>query len=289
MRARLSTLPRPVRAVAVAAVVAGTAAVLALVAQPAAQPPPIADPREVLLRAAEAARGEGSAHYLAAIAGTVAVDPSGATEPIDLEGTTLEGDIALAAAGGDGAATATLTMTGLGKALETVIVGKDAWLRIGLLGRGWQRGTAAESPFAFLADPAAITSGLGSFLDDLPTAPRMEPEESCGETRCYVVTVELPSSSVPSVLEGLFGGLLSGSGGFIPTVPGGLVPGLSDGTLPLPSGISGSGRVRVSVERASLRPVRLRFLAEGGTTGRITVDVALTKWGVPAAIVAPGP
>ena len=278
MRRRFPTLPRPLLPLALVGAAGVALVVLVLVTQSASSPPPIDDPRELLLRSADAARREGSAHYLARIDGKVAFDDPGTAEPIDLQGTTLEGDLSIERSAG----TAALTIPGLGTALEAVLVGEDAWLRIGLLGGGWRRTSAAESPFDFLADPAAVTGRLGETLDALPAPPRLGPDEGCGETRCGVVTVDLPAGSAPDVLGRLFGGLIPGSTGS--PFP---LPSAGEGSFPVPSGFTGSGRVTVYVERSSLRPVRLRFLVEGGAAGEVSIDVALTRWGEPVEIAPP--
>lgn len=264
---------------------AATVAVLAatmLAACGSPGPSEIADPSEILRQAVAATQSARSVHYVADVSGSVALDPTGSGSPIpfDLKGTKAEGDVDLAT----GNATSALTFPGLGPAGDAIVVGQDVYLRVGLLGDTWQKTTAAQSPLGILTDPKATVAGLSAALGQLPSPPVKDPDESCGQTTCYVVTVDVPNAGVAGAIGGAVGGAL-----------GGALGGAGGGSgLPLPSNVppaSGSeqGTVQLWARRDDLRPVRVVITADGGASGRLVVDVALTNWDAPVSIAAPPP
>ena len=245
-------------------------------------PSEIADPSEILRQAVAATQAARSVHYAADVSGSIAIDPSGSGSPVplDLKGTKAEGDVDLAA----GNATAALTFPGLGPAADSIVVGKDVYLRVGLLGDTWQKTTASASPLGVLTDPKATVAGLSAALAQLPSPPTKNADQACGDTTCYVVSVDVPNAGVAGAIGGAVGGTLGGA-------LGGALGGLGGSSvLPLPSNLpsgGGQGTVQVWARRDDLRPVRLVLTADGGASGNLVVDVAFSKWDEAVSISAP--
>lgn len=275
--------PVAVAFAALAALAALSAVILAACGAPG--PSEIADPSEILRQAVAATRAATSVHYVADVSGSVALDPTGSGSPIpfDLKGTKAEGDVDLAA----GNATGALTFPGLGPAADAIVIGKDAYLRVGLLGQTWQKSSAAESPLGVLSDPKATVAGLTAALAQLPTPPTKNPDAACGDATCYVVTVDVPNAGVAGAIGGAVGGAL---GGALGGLPGGAPGGGGPGGLALPSSLpsaAGQGTVEIWARRDDLRPVRIVITADGGPSGRLVVDVAFSSWDAPVSISAP--
>ncbi|MFM2105437.1 MAG: hypothetical protein RL338_469 [Chloroflexota bacterium] len=291
MRAPRRSRPTAVALLAVAAaLVAGCASAA-----------PLDDPRAVIEGSVAAVASARSYRYVATLDGSIPLPRIGRAEtaPFDLEGTTIEGSVDV-----DGsAATAVVTIPGLGPALEAVVVGAELSVRVALLGGGYRRTTVAGSPFELLADPAAALRVLDELLATGPP-PRLRGVVDCGDTRCYRVELEVSAGSVldaGGLLGGLVGGALGGLGDLgsagDPTGLGSL--GLTDGSLGLTDGSLGGGlpvprpdpaagaggTVELLVRVDDLLPVS--FTARPAAPDVPSLTVAFDGWGEPVTVERP--
>lgn len=269
-------------------------------------PGPLVDPREILAKAADATAAASSVRYVASIEGSVALPPVGgaAQPPLDLAGTTFAGAVAIA----DRAATGTLTIPGLGPAVETVVAAGRLYLRSGLLGGGWRPvGDASSTPLGSVADPAALLRRVVGELDALPVPPAKGSDVDCGEARCYRVILGLPASSEAGVAGGLVEGLAgrlgdlvagglggvggggAGNGGAGSGDPLGDLLDMSGGTM-----ARRGATLEVLVRIDDLRPYSLTLRPEpadatGGSAALPppTVSVVLSDWDEPLRIDPP--
>jgi hypothetical protein len=245
----------------------GLAAVAALAlagCSTAPSAPPIADPMEILTRSVEAAQAAKTVHFRADVGGSIVLDMTGegAGGPLDLTGTTLEGDADLAG----GALKATfLAPTLLGLSGEVIVIGDDSYLKISLIGDTYRKSSAADSPIGAIGDPKQAIADLRKALDDLPGPPTKAPDEKCGDKDCYRVSIVVPATDVGGMLGGALGG---GLGSAAPD-------------------LTGTGTVDVWVARDDLRPARLAISADGGSRGRLSATIELTRWDEAVSISAP--
>lgn len=226
--------------------------------------PAISDPKEILTRAVEAAQAARTVHFKADIGGSLALDLSGTGSgaPLDLTGTTAEGDIDIAA----GSASASFSAPALfGLTGDAIVVGPDTYLRISLLGDKYQKSSTADGGVGALSDPKQAIADLEKSLDELPTPPVKAPDEKCGDADCYRVTIAVPATDIGGALGGALGGASAA-----------------------PS-VSGSGTADVWVRKSDLRPAKLVITADGGSQGKLTVTIELTRWDEPVSISAPPP
>jgi hypothetical protein len=239
----------------------GLVAALALGACGGASAPEISDPTEILTKALEATQDAKSVHVKADIAGSVALDLTGQGSggPLELTGTTVEGDIDLAGKN----AQATLSAPALfGLSGELIVIGQDSYVKISLLGDKYQKTTnETDSPTDALSDPQQAIADLQKALEDLPAPPTKAPDEKCGDADCYRVTLDVPTTDVGGALGGVLGSAAPD--------------------------VSGTGTIDVWVRKDDLRPAKLVVTADGGAEGKLTVTLELTRWDEPVSITAP--
>ncbi len=224
----------------------------------------ISDPKEILTKAVEAAQAAKTVHFKADVAGSIALDLTGqgAGGPLELTGTTLEGDVDIA---GGNLTASFLAPALLGLSGEIIVIGNDSYLKISLIGDKYQKSSASDSPVGEIGDPKQAIAELRKALDDLPIPPTKAPDEKCGDKDCYRVSIVVPASDVGGMLGGALGG---GLGSAAPD-------------------LTGSGTVDVWVARDDLRPARLAISADGGSQGKLTVTIELTRWDESVSISAP--
>jgi hypothetical protein len=272
--------------VALVALALGAATVLAACAGRAA--PALSDPRAIVDGALDAVGQARSVHLEVEVTGSLAAGLGGqATDlggqptdlggqptdlggqptggSLDLEGTTAEADVDLAAGNVRGSFAAP-ALPGLGGQL--IAIDRVAYLRVDLLGPRYRRLAGGDGGLLdALVDPRRAISELRRALEDLPDPPRMGPDEACGDADCYRVTIPVPVS-------GLAGALAVG-------------PGRAAGS-PAAGGAEGTGgTIDLWVRTSDLRPARLVVTADGGSQGRLTITVQLTRWDEPVSISAP--
>lgn len=250
--------------VALVVLVFGVATVLA--ACGGQKPPALSDPRAIVDGALDAVGEAKSVHLEVEVTGSLAAGLGGqaAGGSLDLEGTTAEADVDLAAGNvrGSFAAPALPGLDG-----QLIAIDRVAYLRVDLLGPRYRKLAGGGGLLAALADPRRAISELRQALDELPGPPRKAPDETCGDADCYRVTIPVP-------VTGLAGALGDGLGG----VPGWPAPGGADGT---------GGTIDLWVRTSDLRPARLVVTADGGSQGTLTITVQLTRWDQPVSISAP--
>ena len=227
--------------------------------------PALSDPKAILSGALDAIGQAKSVHVSAEVAGSLAAGLGGqaAGGPLDLEGTTAEADVDLAAGNlhGSFAAPALPGLNG-----ELIAVDRVTYLKVSLLGSTYRKLAGGDGGLlGALADPRRAISGLRQTLDGLPSQPLKAPDEKCGDADCYRVTIPAPMTELGAVLGDGLGSAL-----------GSLTP---DG--------AGGGTIDVWVRTNDLRPARLVVTADGGSQGTLTVTVQLTRWDAPVSISAP--
>lgn len=248
-------MPRRFPLVLAALAAFGAVALAACSGAPAA--PPLTDPKEILTKAVEAAQKGTSVHFKADVSGSIPFDPTGQGTggPLELSGTTAEGDLDIA---GGNAKLSFSAPTFLGLSGEAIVVGKDTYLKASLFGPKYQKSTTgADSPAGPMSDPQQALADLKKALDKLPAPPTKLPDDKCGDRDCYVVSVPISSTDL---------------GGAI----GSVAP-----------GVEGSGTVDVWVRKDDLRPAKVSLAADGGAQGKLTVTIELTKWDESVSIDAP--
>jgi len=249
--------------VALVALALGAATVLAACGGQAA--PVLSDPRVIMDGALDAVGQARSVHLEVEVTGSLAAGLGGqaAGGSLDLEGTTAEADVDLAAGNVRGSFAAP-ALPGLGGQL--ISVDRVAYLRVDLLGPRYRKLAGGDGGLlGALADPRRAVSSLRQALDGLPGPPRKAPDEKCGDADCYRVTIPVPATGIGAALADGLGG-----------VPG----------SPAPGG-AGAGTIDLWVRTSDLRPARLVVTADGGSQGTLTITVQLTRWDEPVSISAP--
>ena len=216
---------------------------------------PLSDPKEILVGALEAVQAAGTFHFEADVSGSIALGlgGQGAGAPLDLTGTTAEGEVDVA---GGNARVAFSTPALLGLSGEVISIGDDSYLKISLFGDAYQKFTRGPSdPIGALGDPQQTIADLRTALDELPAPPTKAPDEKCGDSDCYRVSVELSNIDL--------GGLL------------GAPDSAAQATLD------------AWVRTDDLRPAKLAIVADSGSDDALTVTIELTRWDEPVSISAP--
>jgi hypothetical protein len=234
-------------------------------------PPPIEDPKEIVVKGVEALQGTKSVH--------VRVDVSGETPPfvpglgenaIPLDGTTIEGDIDIANKALDltFAIPPLLGLTG-----DIRVVDDAAYIRVPLLGPKWIKQSATGSTGEVVdtaSDPQKALEDIRKALDDPRVAPKKLADEKCGTKDCYHVQLTIPTDELAGEVAGALGS-----------------------AVPLPSGAalpSGApdATVDVWVEKDTMKIAKVTIDA-AMDAATIKATIAFSKWGEPVTIEAPPP
>jgi outer membrane lipoprotein-sorting protein len=220
--------------------------------------PALSDPKEILSQSVAALATAKTFHLKAAVAGSIPLDMtgSGTASPLDLEGTTLEGDMDVAGkkAHLTFAAPALLT-TG-----EVILVDDTTYTKISLMGPKFSKTAGTTGDAEVPTDPAKVITDVKAALDKLPTPPTKNADVKCADTDCYSVTIALTSQDL-----GTLGGDLGA----------------------LPSGTAGAGTIELWVRKNDLRPTRVVVTADAGAQGKLTVTLDITNYDASVSIVAP--
>ncbi|HYM83096.1 MAG TPA: hypothetical protein VEY67_02955 [Candidatus Dormibacteraeota bacterium] len=247
---------------------------------------PIADPKEILVRAVEATQQAKTVHVKVEVTGSVPLGdlgglfggsgipgasgvPNGASSQpspaasgsaagLKLDGTTAEGDVDLSktAAHIGFSAPSLLGLTG-----DLIVVDRVGYLKVSMLGEKYQRLDQSSGAQAS-ASPAASASGSGALdelrtqLDKLKTPPQKLADETCGDAQCYHVRVRLDQSDAA-------------------------------GLASIAPGVSGSGTVDVWVRTNDLRPARLVLTGDSGSAAGLSLTVTLSGWDAAVTVTAP--
>lgn len=220
--------------------------------------PALTDPKEILSQSVGALATAKTFHLKADVSGSVALDMtgSGTATPLDLTGTTLEGDMDIAGkkAHLTFAAPALLGTTG-----EVVLVDNATYTKVSLLGPKFSK-TEAAAGEDVPTDPVKAIADVKAALDKLPNPPTKNPDVKCGDKDCYSVTVALSSDDL-----GDLGGDLG----------------------PLPSAAAGTGTIELWSAKDNLRPARVVITVDGGAQGKLTITLDVTNYDASVSISAP--
>lgn len=239
-------MPRRLASLLAALAVVTSLAAAACSSTPSA--PALSDPKEILSKSVAALATAKTFHLKAAVAGSI---------PLDLEGTTLEGDMDVAGkkAHLTFAAPALLGTTG-----EVILVDDTTYTKISLMGPKFSKTAGTTGDAEVPTDPAKVITDVKAALDKLPTPPTKNADVKCADTDCYSVTIALTSQDL-----GTLGGDLGA----------------------LPSGTAGAGTIELWVRKNDLRPTRVVVTADAGAQGKLTVTLDITNYDASVSIVAP--
>ena len=233
--------------------------------------PALTDPKEILANTASSLTNLKSVHVKATVtgkidSGSLSGGSTGAGLPIDLTGTTLEGDIDIA----DSEAKLAVSVPALlGFSADLIATGGQAYVKTSLNPDGkyhkidlasMTNGLPLPSLPAGAAspDPSAVAAALDQFkaeLDKLPTPTKLA-DEKIGDQDCYHVKIKVNSSDIPQA-----SGVLNGA--------------------------TGSVTVDVWTRKSDYRPARINVAVDDGTAGNLAITIDLTNYDAPVTVTAP--
>ncbi len=247
---------RPLRSLL--AVLAATAMALAACAP---STPALTDPVEILRAGAASLGAMDSFHLRGVVDGDVALDFGGISggAPLPLNGTTLDGDVDVAA--GE-LAVELFAPALLNLRLNLVVADGSAFLRAPILvGDGWVR---APLDGGFAGDPAAALDGLQVFLARPELVPEKLPDVRCVGTDCYGVRVVVPAGDIRVALGWL----------------GDAIPGLSGDAV-------GAVTVTAGVRKDTRQLATLGLDVPAGGTEPLRILLELSRVNEPVTIAPP--
>ncbi len=233
-----------------------------------ASAPALTDPKDILAKTASSLDGLKTVHVKASVTGKIdsgAMSGSAAGLPIDLTGTTLEGDIDVA----DSEAKVSVAVPALlGFTAEAIATGGQAYVKTSLSpdGKYHKVDTAAltsglplPSLPAGLGSPdpsaaAALADQVKAQLDKLTTPPTKLADEKIGDQDCYHVQMKVNGTDVPQA-----------------------------------SGALGEGSVTVDLwtRKSDYRPARVMIAVDAGASGTLSITVDLTNYDAPVTVTVP--
>jgi len=221
--------------------------------------PALTDPKDILTKSVLTLKDVKSVHLHADVSGTIKLDltGSGTATPLDLKGTSGDGDLDIAnkKVHINFSAPALLGVTA-----DIIVIGNDTYTKVSLLGDKYTKTTSTDtgSPASAASDPQKTIDQINQFLNTPGVAPTKLADVKCGDKDCYDVSMNLTSDQ----LSGVTGGLGSGA----PT---------------------GNGTVEVQVQKDNLHPAKVTITAQAGDAGTITVALGLSNYDAPVTISAP--
>jgi hypothetical protein len=221
--------------------------------------PELSDPKEILSQSIGSLATAKSFHLKANVSGSFSADlmGTGTATPLDLEGTTLEGDLDIA---GKKTRLSFEAPSLMGVAGDVIVVDNATYTKISLLGPKYTKTEMAAGDSDIPTDPLKAIADVKTALDELPTPPTKNADVRCGDKDCYSVTIALSSEELGD---------------------------LAGGAAPLPSTPSGNGTIEVWVAKDNLRPARIIVIADGGAQGKLTVTLDITNYDAAVTITAP--
>lgn len=198
--------------------------------------PALTDAREILTRSIGTFKEVKSLHLHADVGGQVKIDLSGKGNggPVDLKGSTADGDIDIANEKAHSSFGVPLL---LGVTGDLIVIGQTTYMKISLFGTKYEKSEAKPGPAASTPamDVLKAIDEVGKFLDQPGVSPTRQADEKCGDRDCYRVSLNLTSAQLGNVTSAL----------------GSAAP-------------SGTGTVDVWVQKSDLHPVKMTITAEGG-------------------------
>jgi hypothetical protein len=234
-----------------------------------ASAPALTDPKDILAHAATSLEGLKTVHVKASVTGKI---DSGALSggvglPVDLTGSTLEGDIDVIDKEGKIAVavpavfgfSADAISTGGQTYIKTSLQpdGKYHKLDLGALTSGLPLPLPSLPTTVGSPDPSAVAAMVDQFkaqLDKLTIPPTKLADEKIGDQDCYHVQTKVSAADLPQASSAL-----------------------------------GTGSVTVDVwtRKSDYRPARLTIAVDAGTSGNLAITVDLTNYDAPVTITVP--
>jgi hypothetical protein len=210
--------------------------------------PALTDPKDILAKTVVALKDAMSFHVRGDLNGSIKLDlmGTGGATPLELKGTTLEGDIDIAnkKLHLSFAAPAILSLAG-----DVIAIDQTTWVKVNLPGSTpkYQKSTSdSTAP----TNPQEWVDEVNKFLNTPGVAPTKQPDEKCGDLDCYLVRLPLTSAQL-----------------------GGVIPGGLESAAP-----SASGTIDVWVRKNDLRPAKINVTADAGDMGSVTVTIVFSAY-----------
>ena len=235
-----------------------------------ASAPALTDPKDILAHAASSLQGLKTVHVKASLTGKIdsgALSGGAAGLPVDLTGSTLEGDIDVIDKEGK---IAVAVPAVFGFSADAISTGGQTYIKTSLNPDGKYRKLDVAALTGGLSlplpslpatvgspDPSAVAAMVDQFkaqLDKLTVPPTKLADEKIGDQDCYHVQTKISSSDVPQA-----------------------------------SGALGTGSVTVDVwtRKSDYRPARLTIAVDAGASGNLAITVDLTNYDAPVTITVP--
>jgi hypothetical protein len=214
--------------------------------------PTISDPKEIITKSVEALQAAKTVHLAATVDGTLTIDllGTGTASPLELTGTSLNGDIDLAAGNAHLAASVPAFV---GLSADVIVLGSDTYTLVSLLGTKYTKSTTTPGD---PTDPATMITEIKAFLDRPEATPTKKDDASCGSKTCYQVEIELSAAELQTLA---------------PDQP------LGDASVVLD----------LLVEKDTLHPAGATVTVTSTTMGTLTLKLSLSDWDKAVTITAP--
>lgn len=158
--------------------------------------PALTDPNEILTKAIAAMQNAKSVHLEATVDGTFKADltGTGTASELNLAGTSLKGDLDLAA---KNAHVTAAVPAFLGLTADIIIVGTDTFTKVSLSGDKYTKSaTASTDP----TDPTVALKEVETFLKRPEVKPVKKDDASCGSKKCYQVELNLSADDLKALI-----------------------------------------------------------------------------------------
>jgi hypothetical protein len=220
----------------------------------------LTDPVQILQAGATSLGDMKSFHLRGAIDGEIPLSLGGAGgTPLSIDGTTLDGDVDVAA--GE-LAMEILVTTIVTLRVNLVVADGSTYLRAPLItGDSWVKQPVGGG---IGADPGAAVDGLAAFLARPELKPEKLPDTRCAGADCYSVRFTVPAAEVRDALGSL----------------GSAIPGLSGDAV-------GDVTVTVGVRKDNLQLATLGLEVPAGGSKPLTIQLELSKVDEPVTITPP--
>jgi hypothetical protein len=242
-------------------ITAATVALAGCTSAPAAPTAsPLTDPKDILTKSVLTLKDLKTMHFHADVTGNLNLDlmGTGNASPIDLKGTSADGDIDIPNKKIHISFGAPLLLNLAG---DIIVIGDTTYMKVTpILGTKYMKSTSTSSgdPIASATDMQKTVDELNKFLNEPGVTPTKQADEKCGDKDCYRVSMNLTSEQ----LGGVTGGLSS-------------------------SAPSGTGKVDVWVQKNDLRPAKISIDAAAGDQGTVNVTFTISNYDAPVTVNAP--